>query len=450
VNAPTVVHIAEAGVTGARRSERARGDLALLKPSERGSLRAHLASVASRDFITRWVAYGESRTDAPREFHEAVGSVLVATAIDGQRYLDLAHKRIYPSLYRLNLAGSGKRKTTPHMYGVEALMAAFPERMLASDYSAEALIADLGAKPQARGTAMVDEAGRLLGTMQKNHYGEGLKDLLSKLWDCPEELERKLIRGAVKLRQVYVNLIMATTPSRFQTVVTPEDVASGFLARFLPVIVSGDIVRKPLSVLPQNVAATQRALAEDLKKMYGDMRGEPEALSIGAEAVGRLDAAEQKLGEWARREYHADLIEPWARRLAEYAARLSLIFAVSEQNEDIQLSQVLRALDAVNRAASDVKALVEDLLKGTDARLRDKVAAFITANAGITGRDLQRRTSLAALVIRRVVDELVAEDRVRIEAGPDVRQYRCYPLVAVSTSDVEDVSKDAAAATDRS
>src|SRR5262249_37554629 len=157
---------------------------------ETDAVTAHEEALAEKDFILRWVRHGKTRTDAPWEFHEAAAHILVATAINRHRFINMLHKRVYPSLYGLNLAESGKRKSTPQEYASEALSAACPERLLSNDYSAEALIQDLSTREKSRGTALIDEAGRLLGTMRKNNYGEGLKDLLSKLWDCPETLER--------------------------------------------------------------------------------------------------------------------------------------------------------------------------------------------------------------------------------------------------------------------
>jgi uncharacterized protein DUF3987 len=400
----------------------------LLTLSELDAIRQHENELAECDFILRWVRYGEARTDAPPEFHEAAAHILVATAIDRNRYIDFTHKRVYPSFYGMNLAGSGKRKSTPHAYAQEALAAACSEKLLSNDYSAEALIQDLSVREHARGTALIDEAGRLLGTMKKNNYGEGLKDLLSKLWDCPEAFERRLMKGKYKLSQVYVNLLLATTPSRFLEAATSDDIASGFLPRFLPVVVTREIARRPLTFLTPLVAESGRELTAKLKMMAQQMRGAPRALTITPEAIARLDAAERDLEIWAQQQYHEDLIRPWARRLAEYGARLAIIFSVSEGADKVDRAQVLRALRVTDRARDAVLFVVTEMMKGNGARKRDKVERFIQQNPGISGRDLQRRTSMTALETRECVQELNRQDRVRVKDESHSR-YTCWPMV---------------------
>jgi hypothetical protein len=43
-----------------------------------------------------------------------------------------------------------------------------------------------------------------------------------------------------------VNLVMATTLVRFAELVGPEDIASGFFARFLPTLVQGEVLRRKI------------------------------------------------------------------------------------------------------------------------------------------------------------------------------------------------------------
>jgi len=220
----------------------------LLTVDELVAVERYEAAIAGTDFVERWVRYGCSRSDAPVAFHRAAALVLVATAVYRHCWLDFQHKRIYPSVYVLCLADSGQRKSTALRYAEEAACTAFKDRVLANDYSPEALIEDLNTRGASRGVAFVDEAGRLLGTMRQRAYGEGLKDLLNRLWDAPDQYTRKLRGKTFDLSDVFVSLLMATTTDRLTELLTPEDVQSGFLARFVPVI-GGAVTRRPLAVL---------------------------------------------------------------------------------------------------------------------------------------------------------------------------------------------------------
>jgi hypothetical protein len=408
-------------------------DDSILTSGEATLLRGCLDAIHSTDFVERWISYGSSRTDAPPDFHHMAASVLIAAAIDRNRWLALRHKIVYPSLYILNLAASGQRKSTPLNYAESAAMSVLKDRLLAADYSPEAFIEELAHRSPSRGVAFIDEAGRLFSTMRTRAYGEGLKDLLSRAWDSPDEYSRKLRgkKGRFTWRSVYVNLIMATTPTRLAETLTPDDISSGFLPRFLPALVTEPIARKPLGPLTKDIEGVARQLVQDLTQMRAQLLSEPAAMPITEEAIGRLDQLEQALEAWATSQFHADLILPWARRLGEYAARLAVIFAISEGVPEAGRLEVLRAVSVVDRARNDIRTVVDDLLKDQQARQVDKVARFIEANPGITSRELQRRTSLRKKQIDEVTGELRAQGRVYSKATRGGLAF--YPVVGTDS-----------------
>ena len=394
----------------------------LLSEEDSFPLYSHYRAIRQRDFIRCWVRYGKARTDAPAEFHEMVAIALVAATIDRNRWLDLQHKRVYPSVYVIGLAASGQRKTTPLAYGTVAALNVLNDRSLANEFSPEALIADLDARPGlSRGIAFIDEAGRLLGTMRKHQYGETLKDLFSQLWDAPERWDRRLMKNSYRLESVYPNLVMTTTLSRFSDVVSAEDIQTGFLARFLPVVVTRPIARKPLVSRGQEIEIVEEQLISDLGALRDQLSEKPNSIPIAPRALDRLNAAEQALEEWAAAEFHGELVEPWARRLSEYAQRLSVIFAVSEGVSEVDLYQVLRALSVIERAKEGVLTIVEELTKGAFARELDKVERFIRENPGISLRDLYRRASLTSERARVLIVEL--RQQGRIVSRPEGRYY---------------------------
>jgi hypothetical protein len=424
---------------------------ALLSNAELDELRVHEERVREDDFILRWVTYGSARTDAPVIFHTSSALVLVATAIHRQRWLDFAHKRVYPSLYVLNLADSGQRKSTPLDYAKTAVASIFPSRLLANEYSPEALVRDLDKRsrqvadgttvvPGARGVAFVDEAGRLLGTMRRSSYAEGLKDVLAALWDAPPQLSRILQKGDYQLRNVYVNLVLATTTTRFIDLVTPEDIGSGFLARFLPFVVHERVERRPLQLRRSDTDTQERVLAQALQDI-GTKVEAPSAMDIDETARARLDQAEVGLMEWAERQYNSDLACAWTQRLSEYAQRLAIVFAVSEAAPTIELPHVLRAVQVVDRAKEDVQMLIEDITKGTQERDAGRVERFILNNPGITKRELARTSRLKVNRLDAITLELEGQERIKI-TRQRANQWKYYPVRSVALSTVNSVDTE--------
>ena len=363
----------------------------LLTVDELVAVERYEAAIAGTDFVERWVRYGCSRSDAPVAFHRAAALVLVATAVYRHCWLDFQHKRVYPSVYFLCLAGSGQRKSTALRYAEEAACTAFKDRVLSNDFTPEALISDLGTRTPSRGVAFVDEAGRMLGTMRQKSYGEGLKDLLSRLWDAPDQYGRKLQSGPCNLSDVFVNLLMATTTERLTELLTPEDVQSGFLARFVPVI-GGAVTRRPLAVLQDRTGAEEAQLAADLTAMANQLESAPGPFPITPRALARLDRAEDDLESWSAKDFHADLTQPWCRKLNEHGARLGLLNAVSEDHPVVGLLQVLRALRDIDQAKDQASRLAEALRFNRDAKDTEHLYRFIAANPGVSRRDVLRKT----------------------------------------------------------
>ncbi len=371
------------------------------------------ASSSEDDFITEWVSYGQARTDAPVEFHEIAAYTLIATAINRNRWLELGHKTIYPSIYGLCLADSGERKSTPMDYAEEAC----PKGLrLANDYSPEALIADLDERQQARGIAFIDEAGRLLGTMRKHQYGEGMKDLLNKLWDTPNEIDRKLMKATFHLESVYLNILMATTRSRFVDVASPEDITSGFLARFLPVIPAEKVKRRPVKRISAEIEDEKNVLIADLGALHTYLAQSPRAMEITDAALEALNNNEENLLDWAKREYHSDLLHPFAFRLSEYGFRLSIIHAVSEDQEIVDLPHALSAIRMVEQRKENARTVVVDLTATKDAREAEKLFQLIENNPpDISRRDVCRRGSLNARRVGELAEYLRDQGRIKIK-----------------------------------
>lgn len=421
-------------------------------PTEKMGSRLQRTSGNPENGRDGWKHYGISRTDAPAKFHELIACGLVATAIDRNRHLRLRHKDVYPSIFGIAIAPSGRRKSTPFGYGEAVALSAFPDRVLGNDYSPEALLSDLAteieregkppvqSRDASRGVLFIDEAGRLLTTMRRSGYGEGLKDVFSMVWDCPEERSRKLQKAEYTLESVYVNLLMATTDTRFAETLNPEDITSGFLARFLPMVAGEEISRKPLARREEGVDSAEQNLTVALRNMRARLAERPGPVEITDAALKRLDQAERDLAAWASGQYHSDLIDPWARRIAEYGGRLAIIFAVSEGQDLVDLPQVLRAIRVLEQAKEDVLMLVDELTKGQAVRELDRIERFIRANPGITFRDLQRRTSKTAGQLKPLLQELASQGRI---VGRGERPQRLYAVTQpVSPSVVSSVSQE--------
>jgi hypothetical protein len=270
---------------------------------------------------------------------------------------------------------------------------------------------------------LVDEAGKLLTTMQKSGYAEALKDLLSELWDAPASLSRKLMKGSQTLKDAYMSALMATTTSRFAELMTIDDVDSGFLARFLPAHVTARGPKRPMTHLDPGTAVKRAQLHADAKVILDRLAQKPGPMTITTDALERYTKAEDALDDWAARQYHSDHAAAWARRLQDYVLRLAVVYAVSEGVRAVDIPQVLRAIRTVDEAKEAAIRLIGEITKTTDERRLDKVTRYIRENSGLTKRDLQRRANLRASEVGSAIGELVSRGQVREDTSSGSPRY---------------------------
>jgi hypothetical protein len=110
------------------------------------------------------------------------------------------------------------------------------EKALPGSFSTEGLFEKLS--DLSHGYLVKDECASILHGINKKAYLADLRDLLSELYEC-QTIRRSLRTGKRKektefvIEDPYVSFAWATTPESFEESVTPLDMKSGFLARFL-------------------------------------------------------------------------------------------------------------------------------------------------------------------------------------------------------------------------
>ena len=206
-------------------------------------------------WLTAYTDYAVKRSPmTPRTFHEAGGLWLGSVAIARRLYCPLPHAHIWPNVYVLWVASTTLFAKSTALQIVEELAhAALNHLLLPQEFTPEALLSELAGKDPpgmddlpdetrelwrarrnfaAQRGLVADEFSGLLASARKD-YNAGLTETILRLHDCPPQWEKRTqTHGLVRVRNAYLSILSATTPSALGPFVARGAWMSGFWPRF--------------------------------------------------------------------------------------------------------------------------------------------------------------------------------------------------------------------------
>ncbi len=205
---------------------------------EQPSLDVPVVGNLSLGWIDNYSDLMESLTGSPKEFHQLAGLLTVASALQRRAWLPMSFGDIYPNVYGCIIAPSTVFGKSTSINGPRrVLLPAMMEKMLIpAQGSSEGLIKQLSLTPSA--LMIRDEIGTLFGS-DRVKYLKDYKQDLTALYDCMPHSKR-LSNEEIKVERPYLNILGATTPSRFYGNVTNDDWLDGFMPRWLFVQPEGE------------------------------------------------------------------------------------------------------------------------------------------------------------------------------------------------------------------
>src|SRR3990167_5799800 len=184
------------------------------------------------NFVEAYVQYAEQFTDSPPILHHRVALSVLSTVINRNVWLSQGHKKIYPNLWMLIIAPSSfYRKSYTLSIGEDLVREIDTSLVLPREFSHEKLIESLQEQPH--GMLIFYEFKTFMGLMERD-YMSGTKSLITELYDCPLLYDRKTIKGGTtSIREPFLNILAASTMDWFVSSIKDDDMAGGFLPRFL-------------------------------------------------------------------------------------------------------------------------------------------------------------------------------------------------------------------------
>ena len=250
-------------------------------------------------FVSEFVRYAAACTDAPHEYFEAIGLVLLAVATPKVRALLRQYPGGLPTAFYTILIGDStrSRKTSTIGLGLDILDAGVPDCLLAEQASPEAFVEQLAARPHNSSLWAVDEFGETLEKLHHAKYMAGLRGLLLSLYEGRSYRYKRTTKRTKKGEPVEDSLhidnpnlavLGAATPSIFE-IVTGRDVSSGFMARFAVVMPTSRPMRRGLEEPTEDLLAQRAALTAWLSKIYVWAVSAPRRVCFTGDALAVVD-----------------------------------------------------------------------------------------------------------------------------------------------------------------
>jgi DNA primase len=310
-------------------------------------------------------------------------------------------QKLYPNLWMLTIAPSGDFKSTAlnkgakvaweretevneqieasemkelkkEELGQEIKKARQRSAILANRSTAEALLEHLA--DDCGGMIMCSEFGEWLENMEKTH-NKGLKALFTALYDVPQQYTYHTKNGGyLVISEPYITLNGISTLTWVRKGVRPDDVSSGFFARFL--IFYPPQIRSIPPALPPLVLKQRDYQAHDrIREILIDPSEKSYRLSVGAKEY--FGAVHTELYQVMRQqsERTQEILNPYLKRWSPYILKLAMIMQIffDPETDIIDTQAIEAAKSIVDYAIKSTTFLFENSLDESEEQTKQRV-----------------------------------------------------------------------------
>lgn len=221
-------------------------------------------------FVDRYVEYGWSVTDAPRQYHVAGGVIILSAIMTPHVTLPAQHAKIRPNLWAMILAGTTvTRKSTSMDLAMSTLgeVLSPDDYLMGTDGSQEGILTELQQRDGKTSIFHRDEITGFIEATVKKEYMAGMLQSLTSLYDCRQE-KRTLRSGTIDVKKPRLIIWCGGIKTQMQEAVSVEHIRSGFLPRFI--IVSGTTSSDQLRPIgpPQDFNPSEDIKAQIVEELY--------------------------------------------------------------------------------------------------------------------------------------------------------------------------------------
>jgi hypothetical protein len=380
-------------------------------------------------FISRYVAYAASRTDAPLEAHEGLAfAVLSALASTLRLPIATAVKGWLLTIWILYLVNTtAGRKSTTLELAVDFIRSLLGKAALLNwEGSPQGFIQRLQERDGQATVFVRDEYASLLTAINRGGHLTGLPQVLIKAYDgsvIENVRTKKRNSDGAKLADTdraeapYLAQCAAAPWDAFVQAATIDNVNDGFLPRFI--IITGQAAGRALQPITPDIRAQREALLDQLRTYQAQVQ----AIETVAFAPGVLEAQwafEQSLLARASESSRPDAAGPVLKRLADTALKLTALLAVEQATGTVltlTLAQFAMAATITRRWADNALRLVEALGRTTFRKHCEEVLRTVRMQpTGLSVSTLYRKhPNLRERDFHEILGALETQEHIAVE-----------------------------------
>jgi hypothetical protein len=355
--------------------------------------------------------------------------------------------KIIPNLWFMILADTTlTRKSTAMDLVTDMLLETDPDLLLATDGSLEGMMTSLSARPGRPSLFLRDEFSGLLEAMTKKDYMAGFAETLTKLYDG-KPMKRILRKEVVTVTKPVLILFAGGIKEKVCSLLTFEQVSSGFMPRFLFVTAESDPTRiRPLGP-PTNVTddGRERIMAEmdEITKHYHRIIHIPVPNVPGATTPAQM-VFDAKLTPDAWQRYNQfedimvkdglmaerpEIMTPVNDRMSKSTLKAAVLLAASRQRGPeviVETIDIIRAISYCRSWKVYANEVMGGVGRGTVEKQIEALAGLVERRPGIGRSAVMRYMHLTAQTANALFE--TTEQRGYIVRQRQGRTEVLYPV----------------------
>lgn len=367
--------------------------------------------VPEPSFLQSYLQYGTDITDAPPEFHLAVGLAITSAMVGNSIWFNAWGDDVFLNLWTLLLAPSGFfRKTTSMRLGLKLLKKHNPEAILPNDFTREKLQENLTIQPA--GIVPVWEFGSLLAMMGKD-YNIGIKEFLTEIYDGGDYRKETVKGTPVHIIRPAVSILAGSTIDWVVDRISSGDLRSGFLARYLywPVTSKPDwkgFGEKSHSIIEESLDSFMTSLSY--------VNGEA---TFDAVVIKRYNKWLYKHENEVNDQELPRELQGFYTRIGTYVLKFAVLYQLCMTLELVVSEEAMEyAIRLAEYLKSHlIKLIEEEIAIGRDAQELKRVREIISSgnSHGMDRQTILRKSKIMAHRLNKILQTLCESDEIRVE-----------------------------------
>ena len=366
------------------------------------------------NFLSKYMAYARTTSDAYEEYHFASGLVLLSVAADRTIVVSMCHGDIYPNIWVFGIGDSTiSRKTTAHKLCKLILKTKYMKKSLPSSFSPEALMDAISQTP--RCYYLKDEAGSLLSSLCKDYMAE-TRDFMAEIYEC-DDYYRKLKKSECVITDPYISQYLMTTPDNLKEYTSPLDLTSGWLLRYMWMYPNYPKAWKPFAEKDSSDLDRYTTIYGEYNLVASKLTT-PRSLSLTSEAMQFFQEWQRGIEDKAMEEAD-NVTKALAGRLMTHTIKMATLFTIGredfDENSKIELPHIQEAARLIDCYFLPIgKIIVEEVARSETKNTQEKILGILKRfNGRVSQRDLLRNLHMKIADVEDAIEGLILSEEIQ-------------------------------------